>query len=726
MQTKNVLQICLLLFIVPAASFAYNQTFYVDVGQEFTVYTTYKSGTYAVFWDYDYSIVQPVTTIGSATTSVTFRAIAPSVSPGSIITATTYYMKSGTTSSGANKYFEDWRVVVEDNSTVSLSPGSITIMPGDYEIVNARTSNASYKGGYKWSANTPTVVTVAGSGSSARIYANSPGSAIVTVELDNGNRAQCYVTVPNVDPTDITVSSSLTAYVGEYARVSRTLIPSNAQTTLSWYTSNSNILTVNSSGEVYGLTEGTATVYARTSNGLVSNNCTVTVKHRVPTSVTLKNNNLYLPIGKSSQLTAVVSPSNARYTLTWKSDNADIADVSSSGMVVAKKAGTTTIRVTTDNGYTAACTVTVPPNCSAIYLPNKISILYGKTRKLSVSCEPMDAYKEIVWSSSAPDVASVSNDGTLMTHKVGSAVIKALSSNGLEATCSVEVEPLVFYFSVWTNSGECIAYNLEEHPKVIHRDGMLIVSTYSESVEYPEDAVRKFTIENKSRERFPEAIDIPNEVILKHKSVLDLEYSLLPLDYDIETKLEWISDAPEIVTVDSKGTICAVGVGEATITVKASNGTVASCVVTVPAPTYFLIAWLKDGRKDAYALEEHPSVVYSDGMLILSTTWQQMEYPHDIVRKFTMTDTDNPEEPVSPETDIFNVQHPNNMQVSYGDVVFSSCRPGAVIKIFSLDGRLLNTAVVNAGGSAIIRTADYPAGVYIIQSETITHKIIKR
>lgn len=54
-----------------------NETKRVNVGETFTVYTTYHSYTTAVLWSYDYSVVEPQHDIYGTTTSVTFKALKP-------------------------------------------------------------------------------------------------------------------------------------------------------------------------------------------------------------------------------------------------------------------------------------------------------------------------------------------------------------------------------------------------------------------------------------------------------------------------------------------------------------------------------------------------------------------------------------------------------------------------------------------------------------------------
>lgn len=80
-----------------------------------------------------------------------------------------------------------------------------------------------------------------------------------------------------------------------------------------------------------------------------------------PTSVTLNKTTLSLAVGANETLTATVLPADATdKTVTWKSSDATIAGVDSTGKVSGVKAGTADITVTTKDGSkTAKCTVTV-------------------------------------------------------------------------------------------------------------------------------------------------------------------------------------------------------------------------------------------------------------------------------------------------------------------------------------------------------------------------------
>ncbi len=77
-------------------------------------------------------------------------------------------------------------------------------------------------------------------------------------------------------------------------------------------------------------------------------------------SVSLSRHELSLTVGGSAKLTATISPSNtqSKKVIWYWSDDAVIS-IDKNGIVTAKKAGTATITVKTDNGKTDTCKVTV-------------------------------------------------------------------------------------------------------------------------------------------------------------------------------------------------------------------------------------------------------------------------------------------------------------------------------------------------------------------------------
>ena len=141
-------------------------------------------------------------------------------------------------------------------------------------------------------------------------------------------------------------------------------------------------------------------------------------------------------------------------------------------------------------------------------------------------------------------------------------------------------------------------------------------------------------------------------------------------------------------------------------------------------PIFYFVAWLNDGSRTAYTLGQHPVVTYTNGELLLTTTQQQVAYAAGDVRKFTFSvsdiSCDVPTSVASP------LEQSQQFSLQQGNVHFSGCPAGSPITVYTLDGKQMQTVTTDETGNATIDIASYPTGVYIIKTETITHKIIKR
>lgn len=140
-----------------------------------------------------------------------------------------------------------------------------------------------------------------------------------------------------------------------------------------------------------------------------------------PEVIYLNKNSVSLEIGKTFQLEAEIVPAtvNTKNKITYISSNSSIVSVSSNGLVTAKKAGTVTVTVRTENGKTARCTVTVKV-CGKDYT---VSGHYGSktTSFTNITSTTHDA------------VITCTKCGTSYTNKaIGH---KYLNNNGTECPC---------------------------------------------------------------------------------------------------------------------------------------------------------------------------------------------------------------------------------------------------------------------------------------------------
>lgn len=167
-----------------------------------------------------------------------------------------------------------------------------------------------------------------------------------------------------VNPTSVYFDqTSMELALGEQAKLVAKFTPDdcNQNMGLTWTSSNNSVATV-VNGTINALAKGTATITATsTYNNNFKATCAITVKDISVQSISLDTSSISLNIGDEQQLYATINPSNAtNKNVTWTSTNSSVASVSSTGYVTAKAVGTTTIKVSTqDGGKTASCAVEV-------------------------------------------------------------------------------------------------------------------------------------------------------------------------------------------------------------------------------------------------------------------------------------------------------------------------------------------------------------------------------
>lgn len=191
-----------------------------------------------------------------------------------------------------------------------------------------------------------------------------------------------------IEPTSIKFSSTVKAIeVGESVQLTPTVLPANAEYTLTWSISDKYVATISQDGLLTGKSAGAADLKVKADNGVYAM-LRVVVSEPKPTSVSVSPSSVTLTEGQSRYLTATVYPSNASQLVTWTSSNANIASISSSGKVTAVNAGTAIITAKTSNGKSTTCTVTcmaaipdltISDKDGITSLPDKANVSYERT-----------------------------------------------------------------------------------------------------------------------------------------------------------------------------------------------------------------------------------------------------------------------------------------------------------------------------------------------------------
>ena len=332
---------------------------------------------------------------------------------------------------------------------VTVQPAELNLKTdGTYQLsVSVLPSNADERGVTFESSNTA-VATVSASG---LVTAKGPGTATITATAKDGSGKKATCTVTVTQPVKgVTVSpASVVIQKGNVQKLTASVVPANATNQeLVYKSSNETVAIVSKDGIITGLNEGWATItVCAKENQAIYGTCTVKVGLPVyVTKITLDTTNVTMWAGATRQLGVSIEPANADIkTVNYGSSNPDVATVSNTGLITAKKKGTTTITVTAadGSGKSASCAVIVKQPVTGIQItPNGYTLVKGDVKQLSAVVSPADADNTgVIWASSNPNIAAVSADGRVTAVNEGSCVITATCKDNasISASCTIVV-----------------------------------------------------------------------------------------------------------------------------------------------------------------------------------------------------------------------------------------------------------------------------------------------
>jgi len=292
-----------------------------------------------------------------------------------------------------------------------------------------------------WSTSDAQVATVSQAGVVTGVTA---GTATISAKSGAATGTSAItVTPPPVQ--SVTVSPpTLSLTQGQTGSLSATVVDVTGATVSSpsvgWSSKDPAIATVDpNTGVVTAVAVGSTTIDA-TSGGKTGSS-TVTIGPPPIVSVTISPSSSSVTAGQTVSLTATVTDAigNAvtSSTVTWTSDDAQIADPQSTGTTTANvttsKAGTATITASV-GGVQGTATITVDPGASATVTvtgPSK-NLKPGSTMQLTAAA--LDSQGNVLpnqsffWSSSNLIVAQVSSSGVVSAIRNGNVTITAYST----------------------------------------------------------------------------------------------------------------------------------------------------------------------------------------------------------------------------------------------------------------------------------------------------------
>ena len=398
-----------------------------------------------------------------------------------------------------------------------------------------------------WSTQNSAIIRIVSrTDSTCTCVALAPGDFVITATAQDGSdvSAQIAGTVQPTKATSLSLTQdSVLISLGDNLQLVYSLLPQETtDKSVRWSSSDTDVLTVNDRGFCQSVGAGTVKVFVSTLDGSgLMDSCVIQVADTVipPTlarSIVLSRHGANLLLGDSLLLTATVLPlETTDKSFSWISTNPAVLEIDSLGRGQAASVGTTLIIVRTLDGSDLAdtCSVTVSPILaeSLTLLPQEATLHVDDTLRLSYTLLPLNTTNPAVrWSTSDSTILMVDSTGLVTALALGTAQIRltTLDGSNLSATCNFAVTPIL-----------------------------------ADSIRISQDSLALTIGDTYSLSAIVFPYNVTNAAVL------------------------YGSSAPSVVSVDADGTVHAVGVGAAVITVTTADGSslTDSCVVTVE-PVY--------------------------------------------------------------------------------------------------------------------------------------------
>lgn len=365
----------------------------------------------------------------------------------------TIFIPQGTTDLYKSSRFKKMKVFVEMNVPTSLHiiQPRLKLYRGDVEtLLTTTVPEEVYYKELKWECSDENIAIVNQNG---EVTAIAPGTAVITVSsVENPEaKTQCEVTVcDHTTGIEMASTEERVNVGGTIALVANTLPLETSDNEVAWSSNDEEIATVDDTGRVTGIKRGICTIKATSVDGGYVAECNITVVQPA-TGISVNKQSASILVGASETLTATVTPNDVTdKTVLWTSSDTIVAVVSADGVVTARKAGKASITATAVSNpeVKAICEVTVVQPVEGITLDMTSIIMeeFGNMVKLNATILPEDASdKSVRWSSSNPNVCTVTQSGTVVAVGNGTATVIATTVDGdIPATCVVNVKDYIY------------------------------------------------------------------------------------------------------------------------------------------------------------------------------------------------------------------------------------------------------------------------------------------
>ena len=355
-------------------------------------------------------------------------------------------------------------------ATVTVTPATVEFTALDATVqlaADVRDQHDQVMAGapVTWSSSTAAVATVDASG---LVTAVGNGTATITASAGSASGMAAVTVMQVPDSVAVLPAEATIAALGDTLRLAAEAFDANrhavADVEFAWESTDGAVATVDGSGLVTAVGNGTATITA--SAGSASGMAAVTVM-QVPDSVAvLPAEATIAALGDTLRLAAEAFDANrqsvADVEFSWESSDGAVATVDASGLVTAAGNGTATITASADSASGMATVTVMQSPDSVAVLPEEATIAaLGDTLRLAA--EALDANgqsvagAEFVWESSDDAVATVDGSGLVTAAGNGMATITA-SAGEVTGSATVAVAQEVGAVAIAPTADTLVAF----------------------------------------------------------------------------------------------------------------------------------------------------------------------------------------------------------------------------------------------------------------------------
>lgn len=142
-----------------------------------------------------------------------------------------------------------------------------------------------------------------------------------------------------------------------------------------------------------------------------------------------------------------------------------------------------------------------------------------------------------------------------------------------------------------------------------------------------------------------------------------------------------------------------------------------ACSFSASAATQAINLLLKSGEIVTCTINRHPQITYGENQVRLTSETLDLEYPVSEVDRLYFSGSSDLQSVIDDRGEMKNAE---------GCLTFSGYAPGSLVRVVTASGQVLVAEKTDEQGSLSIDLSTYPQGIYLINANGTTYKIVKK